>query len=85
MLRSKQAFEKSKNLLHFFHYFFNLILMKSNLSLYSLQHAKVCNKIAGPVSASLRPGNIASFKEMSQQRQAVGNTASNLTGPRFEL
>ena len=29
------------------------------------------------------PGSTASFEEISQRRQAVGNTVSNLTGPRF--
>ena len=37
-----------------------------------------------PISTSLRPGNTASIEEMSQRWQAVGNTVSNLTGPRFE-
>ena len=32
----------------------------------------------------LRPGNTASFKEMSQRWQAIGNTVLDLTGPRFE-
>ena len=57
---------------------------KSNLSLYSLDYAEACNELAGPISASLRPGNTAPFEEMSQRWQAVGNTVSNLTGPRFE-
>ena len=29
-------------------------------------------------------GNTAPFEEMWQQWQAIGNTVSNLTGPRFE-
>ena len=37
-----------------------------------------------PISASLRPGNTASFEEMSQQWRAVGNTVSDFTGPRIE-
>ena len=40
--------------------------------------------VAGPISASLRPGNTDPFEKMSQRRRAVGNTVSNLTGPRFE-
>ena len=36
------------------------------------------------MSASLRPGNTASFEEVSQRRQAVSNTVSDLTGPRFK-
>ena len=58
--------------------------IKSNLSLYSLHYAEACNELAGPISASLRPGNTAPFKEMSQRWRAVGNTVSDLTGPRFE-
>ena len=40
--------------------------------------------LAGPISASLCPGNAAPFKEMLQQWRAVGKTLFNLTGPRFE-
>ena len=32
---------------------------------------------------NMRPGNIAPLEELSLQWQAVGNTVSNLTGPRF--
>ena len=38
----------------------------------------------GSIFASLRPGNTASFEETSQRWRAVGNTESDLTGPRFE-
>ena len=58
--------------------------IKSNLSLYSLDYAEACNELARPISASLRPGNTAPFEEMSQRWRAVGNTVSDLTGPRFE-
>ena len=58
--------------------------IKSYLSLYSLDYAEACNELAGPISASLRPGNTAPFEEMSQRWRAVGNTVSDLTGPRFE-
>ena len=58
--------------------------LKSNLSLYSLDYAEACNELAGPISASLRPGNTAPFEETSQRWRAVGNTVSDLTGPRFE-
>ena len=44
----------------------------------------IMKRVCGPVSASLRPGNTAFFEEMSQRWQAVGNTVSALTGPRFE-
>ena len=58
--------------------------IKIKYLLYSLLHAEACNEYAGAISASLRLGNTSPFKEMLQQRQAVGNTASDLTGPRFE-
>ena len=57
---------------------------KSNRLLYSLYYAEAWNELAGPISASLRPGDTAPFEEMSQQRQAVGNTVSDLTGPIFK-
>ena len=57
---------------------------KSNLSLYSLYYSEECNEFARPISASLRPGNTAPFQEMSRLWRAVGNTVSDLTGPRFE-
>ena len=57
---------------------------KSNLSLYSLYCAEACNEFAGPISASLRPGNSALFEEMLQRWRVVGNTVSDLTGPKFE-
>ena len=59
-------------------------MYKSNLSLNSLDYAEACNELAGLVSASLRPGNTAPFEEMSQRWRAVGDTVSDLTGPRFE-
>ena len=49
-----------------------------------LYYAEVCNELAGLISASLRPGNIAPFEEMSERWRAVGNAVSDLTGPRFE-
>ena len=39
---------------------------KSNHSLYSIYYAKACIEFVGNISASLRPGNTASFEEMSQ-------------------
>ena len=51
------------------------------ITLYLLYYAKTCYELAVPISASLRPGNTVSFKEMSQPRRAFGNTASDLTGP----
>ena len=61
-----------------------ILQIKSNLSLYSLDYAEACNELAGPISASLRPGNTVPFEEMSQRSRAVGNTVSNLTCLRFE-
>ena len=52
--------------------------------LHSPYYTQACNELAGPFSASLRPGNTASFEEMLQRWRAVNNTVSDLTGPRFE-
>ena len=57
---------------------------KSNLSFYSLYYAEVFNELAGPISASLRPGNTASFEKMLQRWRAVGNSVSDLTSLRYE-
>ena len=65
--------------------FFWSCQIKSNLSLYSLDYAEAGNELAGPISASLRPGNTASYEEMSRRWPAIGNNVSDLTGPRFEL
>ena len=62
----------------------SIYFVKSNLSLYSLYYAEACNGFAGLFSASLRLGNTATFKEMSQRWRAVGNIVSDLNGPRFE-
>ena len=62
----------------------DFIKSKSNLLLYSLHYAKACNEFAAHISALLRPGNTAPFKEMLQRWRAVGNTVSDLTGLRFE-
>ena len=45
---------------------------------------RACNEFAGPISASLRPGNTAPLEEMLQRWPAVGNIVSKLAGPRFE-
>ena len=37
--------------------------IKSNLLLYSLYYVEAYNKLAGPISASLRPGIAALFEE----------------------
>ena len=41
--------------------------IKPNLLLHSLYYAKACNNFAGPISTSLRSGNTATFKEISQR------------------
>ena len=50
----------------------------------AVYYAEVCNKLAGPISVSERPGNAASSEEMSQQCRAVGNAVSDLTGLKYE-
>ena len=52
--------------------------------LYSLYYAETRNEFVESISASLHPGSTASFEEMLQRWRAVGNTVSNLVGPRFE-
>ena len=47
-------------------------------------HAEARNKFAGPIFASLRPGSTSLFEEFLQRRRAIGNTVSDLTGPRYE-
>ena len=49
-----------------------------------MYYAKAFSEFARPIFASLHLGNTASFEEMLQQRQAVGNTVSNLIDQRFE-
>ena len=56
----------------------------SSLSLYSLHYAEAYNEFAGPIFASLRQSNSASFEEMLQRWRAVGNIVFDLIGPRFE-
>ena len=48
------------------------------------KYAEACNDLAGPIYASLRPGNTAPSEEMSLRWQVVGNAVSNFTGLRFE-
>ena len=58
---------------------------KLNLSLYLLYYVEAYNEIAGPIFASLRPGNTVSFEEMLKRWRAAVNIMSDLTGPRFEI
>ena len=53
------------------------LIIKLNLSLYSLYYAEACIELTGPISASLRPGNTAFLEEMSQQWRAVGSSVSD--------
>ena len=50
-----------------------------------MHYAEACKELTGPISASLSPGNTASFEGMSQQWRAVGNTVFHLTDPQCEL
>ena len=61
-----------------------LVQIKSNASAYLLYYTEECKELAETVYALLQPGNTASFQEMLQEWQAVGNTESDLTGLRFE-
>ena len=61
-----------------------ILAISNQIFLYTFRITQACNKLAGPISASLRPGNTASFEEMSQRWQAVDNSVFDLTGPRFE-
>ena len=45
---------------------------------------KRVTSLRGPISASLRPKNTTSFKEMSQWQRSVGNTMPSLIGSRFK-
>ena len=58
--------------------------VKSNPLLYSLYYAEACDEFAGPICSSLHSGNTAPLKEMSQWWRVVGNTVSDMTGPKFE-
>ena len=50
-----------------------------------MYYAKACNEFAGPHFPVIAPaGNTAPFEEMPQHWRAIGNTMSDLTGPRFE-
>ena len=77
-----QTIENITRILSYLIDFFKEI--KSNLSLYSLYNAETCNEFTGSILSSLRPGNTATFEEMSQRWWTVGNTVFYLTSPRFE-
>ena len=51
---------------------------------YLLYYTEAYKEFAGPICASLRPGNSALCKQMSQRWQMVDNTVSDLTGERFQ-
>ena len=72
---------KEKNFINLF-----LLLAESNQMFHYARciTPKACIEFTGLISASLRPGNAVPFNEMLQRWRVVGNTVSNLTGPRFE-
>ena len=53
-----------------------------SVSFYSLYYAEACYELAGPISVSLCLGNTACLEEMLLRWRAVGNTVSDLIGPR---
>ena len=55
----------------------------TNLSSYSLHYAEACNEFAGARLRISTPVG-STFEEMLQQWRAVGNSVSDLSGPRFE-
>ena len=44
-----------------------------------LYYVKAHKKLAGPITVSLHPSNIAAFKEMLQRYKAAGNAVFDLT------
>ena len=58
--------------------------INSNLSLHSRYYAEVCYELTGPIFVSLRMQAIQLKKKILLLRQVVGNTVSDLTGPRLE-
>ena len=58
--------------------------IKIKSSLYSLYCAETFNEFTGPITSLRVAGNIALYEKISQRWRAVGNSLSNLTGPRFE-
>ena len=57
-------------------------------NIFRIRFARIISRYLADTSryifASLRPGSTAPFEEISQRERAVGNTLSDLTGPRFE-
>ena len=62
--------------------FFVFKSIKSFITL-AVLHRSVL-RVGGTHFRVIAPGNTASFEEMSQRWRVVGNTVSDLTGPRFE-
>ena len=58
--------------------------MISNLLSYSMCYAEACYEFARLISVFRFPGNTTPFEEMTQRWRAVGDTVSDLSGPRFE-
>ena len=59
------------------------VIIKSFIILAVLRQS-VRRTCGARLRAIMSAGNIAPLEEMSQRRQAVGNTVSDLTSPRFE-
>ena len=57
---------------------------KSILSFSRSATPKACKRVCGAHLRVIAPGNAALFEVMSQWWRAVGNTAYDLTGSRFE-
>ena len=61
------------------------MFFKLNLSLVLLYYAEASNEFAKPIFIHIIVlGNTAALKEKLQQWRAVGNTVSDLTGPRIQ-
>ena len=58
--------------------------LNQNFSLYSLYYSWACNEFESHLRVIAPAGNKASLEEMLLRWRAVGNTVSNLTGPRSE-
>ena len=60
------------------------MIWASNLFSGSGRTSRPVYKSAGPISASLHPGNTAVFEELLQWWRVAGNTLLDLIGPRSE-
>ena len=60
------------------------VVTADSKSIFSIYFTEACSKFSGHIFGSLRPGNTAVLEEMLLRWRAVGNAASDLTGPVFE-